>query len=455
MADDKSGGITFSKLNYGTINSFGDSSAINSGSRRRGEAKAYIDKLLKDAYARNALEGHDKFYGIIINSRVMSDAIYAKRGPMLTAVGKSPGAELKVPLYYVYKVYVPELDPRPFPLALNDPIIYTYQDYYTDPNLEESMGTNPFIPVGALVTVQYANLYGMSDPMIISFESLIQLKWKGLEGTIVAQLWPTAHPTTVAGSRGVASAADDAEAQGTPGATDRGTSKCADNEKWHAAGDQKGKKWGRPTKDLPSNWAEIPGPPGHPNYRSGKIDTWEQIEGLVKKYKIKRIVNLAADSLWRQKDTRSIGGGPCGLAEKDQCDGGDCDSSNFGCVNACERIWAGTLGVEWIFAPIGGRGSTAKRFWPVVEEALLKGDTLIHCVAGTDRTGSFAGRWKRTVQQEFEDDDMLLEYVRSTGSRKKGQEWDNYNTKKNGKGLKTWMLEGKYDAAKAAKIKGS
>jgi hypothetical protein len=170
--------------------------------------------------------------------------------------------------------------------------------------------------------------------------------------------------------------------------------------------------------------------------------------------------------MWGQKDDRKMFGAQknqsCGLLPKDQGDrfqgrpDSCCDSAKGRncaehCPGACEPLWAAALGIKYLDFYIGGSPPNDQR-WGEIEKSLREGNTLIHCKAGTDRTGAVVGRWMKVIgAPEARSDFALLDYVRNTGSHRqptknckgnKGESnpcgWDKRNPK-----LKYWMIKGR------------
>jgi len=154
---------------------------------------------------------------------------------------------------------------------------------------------------------------------------------------------------------------------------------------------------------------------GNNNYRSGKLSSFEQMKMLKKKYGIKRIINLAKDSLNHQQDERYN----CG-----------------GMSVPCEPIWARELGIEYF--PIYMEDKPpSNQDWSQIKKILAKGNTLIHCSWGVDRTGTIAGAWRKTIEPNL-DNQSLLDYTYSFGGQWKQSGDPNQH-------LRTWMVDRSYD----------
>ena len=134
---------------------------------------------------------------------------------------------------------------------------------------------------------------------------------------------------------------------------------------------------------------------GKGNYRSGALASFEQLKMLKNKYGIKRIVNLALDSMAQQEDERFS----CG-----------------GVAVPCEPLWAEKLGLEYYPVYLSSKPPSAQN-WEMIKELLAKGNTLIHCTAGVDRTGAVAAAWRKTLEPELTDDEVLKNYTYKFGGQ--------------------------------------
>jgi len=162
---------------------------------------------------------------------------------------------------------------------------------------------------------------------------------------------------------------------------------------------------------------------GNNNYRSGKIVSFEQLKMLKKKYGIKRIVNLAKDSMSDQQDDRFNCGGH-----------GD---------NSCEPKWAKELGLEYFPSYIGSSPPSPER-WEKIKSMLIQGDTLIHCTHGVDRTGSVGGAWRKLIEPELSDD-QVLDYTYSFGGQWRMAGDPNHK-------LRDFIIDTKHDPAIRKKV---
>lgn len=156
---------------------------------------------------------------------------------------------------------------------------------------------------------------------------------------------------------------------------------------------------------------------GNNNYRSGKIASFEQLKMLKKKYGIKRVVNLALDSMKHQQDP------------------------NFNCGGMeapCEPLWAEKLGLEYFPAYLSSRPPAPDK-WEVIKAMLAKGNTLIHCTHGVDRTGAVAGAWRKTIEPEVTNDTILPYTYAFGGQWRMADDPNRY--------LRDFILKAQYDPA--------
>jgi hypothetical protein len=172
------------------------------------------------------------------------------------------------------------------------------------------------------------------------------------------------------------------------------------------------------TTKPPDRFAPIS---GNNNYRSGMILSKDQLKMLKRKYGIKRIINVAEDSLIFQSDPSY----PCG-----------------GKSVPCEPLWAKDLGLEYFPFYVGHHVNNAQ--WETIKEALTKGNTLIHCSHGVDRTGGIVAAWRKSTEPHVTDEE-LMNYTRTFGGQ-----WVT-NPAKNER-IRQWMLSKTYDPALAKKV---
>jgi hypothetical protein len=170
MAD---GGIELKEITYGQLNNLQENDNNASGDRRRTDPVAALRIATEQAFARDTLRGRAEFYGIVVGRRVLTTAIYDYRPTVLnsfatiTPEAAEEGDEAEVQdvdiNQFLYKVYIPELQPLCPPTSFADPIIFNYPDVGVD--LPE--GGHADIGLGAFVTVRYEDPGNLFGPKIV------------------------------------------------------------------------------------------------------------------------------------------------------------------------------------------------------------------------------------------------------------------------------------------------
>ena len=153
----------FEILKWTTMNPLQDQTERGSADPRRGTSKRFINRTLASMYSKNCLVNTDEFYGIVVLKYKRDvGSINLPHTVMSSMAGDPPNDTSN---HNVYKVYVPELECRPYPQALNDPILATYQD------VVESAGLD--CAVGNIVRIQYGDLGNMKNPRIVGKEGRV------------------------------------------------------------------------------------------------------------------------------------------------------------------------------------------------------------------------------------------------------------------------------------------
>ena len=166
-------------LEFGTLNNFGEGFG-NKGDPRRDNSMQLLRQSMADIYTPNALKKVGKFMGVVVAKRQANRSAFQKKASVLIALdpANSKGTLVDAP-YFIYKVYIPELESRPYPLDGTDPVLRTYPDVYVTTDVEAKHGE---IAIGGLVLVRYVDRIGLTDPMIIEYEGAIPLRWTGMHG---------------------------------------------------------------------------------------------------------------------------------------------------------------------------------------------------------------------------------------------------------------------------------
>jgi hypothetical protein len=186
---------------------------------------------------------------------------------------------------------------------------------------------------------------------------------------------------------------------------------------------------------------------GNGNYRGGKIRSFASMKEMKEKYGIKRIVNLAYDSMEQIADFDFN----CGVSA------GGSNQGNSMPSNACEPLWAKELGIELIVAPYwwfakGYQSPCIEErdcpitdaLWKKVRNALTKGHTYIHCSAGVDRTSAIVSRWTLEADPNATPTSVIADAESYKHGWANGVNQQHY--------FDDWILEGKPSFALRSKV---
>lgn len=128
-------------------------------------------------------------------------------------------------------------------------------------------------------------------------------------------------------------------------------------------------------------------PDGKNNYRSGQI-TQKDLPNIIKKYKIKNIIRLNGNNA----DSRMSASLPYFNIDQEQkiCQDNNC---NFYMISPHEGY-------------IKGKGYDKSA--NVISDIMKKGNTLIHCLWGADRTGGMVGGYLKRINYFTDDKDNWM-----------------------------------------------
>jgi len=182
-------------LKFGTMNAIEDVNVANSGDRRRTSSLAALNSTTGCTYGKNSLSRRQRFNGIVVHKKQVQTPRYANRVALLGAYVASqplaaggeeavdgdsttgnPGPYKGAP-YTIYKVYVPELEPRPAPKSFTDPVLHTYPDILTVPGRVDLSG----LPLGAIVQITYEDPNRLYNPQIVDGDKGKYIMMNGYE----------------------------------------------------------------------------------------------------------------------------------------------------------------------------------------------------------------------------------------------------------------------------------
>jgi hypothetical protein len=146
---------------YGSWNVLVDGTII-SVDQRRGDALLDINKALRSVYEQDCLVGVKHFYGVVIHQ--LSGGRTNPSAEVKSSQSRASDSDAAASPYNVYKVYIPELECRPIPTSMDDPVLGTYQDVRSAEGLLMSIG------VGAIVKIKYDDPEKLYGPAIVGVE---------------------------------------------------------------------------------------------------------------------------------------------------------------------------------------------------------------------------------------------------------------------------------------------
>ena len=163
------GNLKLTELRFGTLNNVQENSSGRTGDRRRTSTTSALRMTMGEAFNKNQLRGVTEYNGIIVHARVVTYPTYKNKGSLLAEyvvadnnVDEEESEESPEMGEYqsiVYKVFIPELEPRPAPTSDTDPILRSYADVYCD--IPEAM------PPGTLVVIKDEDDETLFNPRII------------------------------------------------------------------------------------------------------------------------------------------------------------------------------------------------------------------------------------------------------------------------------------------------
>jgi len=153
--------IDLEALKFGELNNIQRNDANSSGDRQRTSTATAIRFATEKAFEINTLADVTSFYGIVVGVREVSRAISEYKDSIVVLQETdtpTAGAEAK---NYLYKVYIPELEPLPAPESYQDPVIGLYADVSIAKGMIREQPSQ-----GALVEVTYEDVETLSHPKI-------------------------------------------------------------------------------------------------------------------------------------------------------------------------------------------------------------------------------------------------------------------------------------------------
>ena len=159
--------IKMSDLGFGSLNNIQDGNSGESGDRRRTSTTTALRMAAETAFSKDTLNNINEFNGVVVSHRLVAYASYQNKTALFNDYlfkanqNEKKGTKNIDYSSYAYKVYIPELEPRPAPNSNTDPVLVTYPDIYSD------LTDNIPIPLGTLVAVKFEDVENLFNPRIV------------------------------------------------------------------------------------------------------------------------------------------------------------------------------------------------------------------------------------------------------------------------------------------------
>tara|TARA_R110000782_G_scaffold110211_1_gene199456 strand:+ start:25503 stop:26735 length:1233 start_codon:yes stop_codon:yes gene_type:complete len=201
------GGIELKELTYGQLNNLRENDSNASGDRRRTDPVTALRIATERAFSRDTLRGVSEFYGIVVGRRTITTAIYDYRPTILNSfstITQTDVAKDEEPVLhdvninqFLYKVYIPELQPLCPPTSFDDPIIFNYPDVGVD----FPLGGKTDIALGAFVTVRYEDPGNLFGPKIVKVsDEVLRIKNLSVDGAGNKRIFKDGIAATIGGN---------------------------------------------------------------------------------------------------------------------------------------------------------------------------------------------------------------------------------------------------------------
>jgi len=161
--------IKMSDLTFGSLNNIQDGNSGESGDRRRTNTTTAMRMAAEATFSKDTLNNVSEFNGVVVSHRLVGFASYQNKTALFNdylykANQDEEEAEVKGIDFssFAYKVYIPEIEPRPAPNSNTDPVLVTYPDVYSD----IADGNVP-LALGSLVAVKFEDVENLFNPRIV------------------------------------------------------------------------------------------------------------------------------------------------------------------------------------------------------------------------------------------------------------------------------------------------
>jgi len=180
--------LRLKNLQFGELNNLKENDSNFSGDRRRTAPLTSLKAAAEKAYEVNTLEGVSEFNGVIVGVRKITYPTYDYIDTLLhnsvsPVDNQTSSTGYRTALNFLYRVYIPEIEPLPAPESYDDPVLMAYKEYPVDivghPNI--------VLNNGDLVRVSFQDASNLASGKIVR-------KLNALNSTVVWESKKTPPP---------------------------------------------------------------------------------------------------------------------------------------------------------------------------------------------------------------------------------------------------------------------
>jgi hypothetical protein len=160
--------LTLDTLKFGDLNIVKENDDNHAGDRRRTSPLTALRFATEKAFEKDTLIGVSEFVGVVVGKRQIDFATHEYQGTLInTSLLPKPqpgGSRPRSTSNWLYRVYIPELEPLPAPKSYSDPVLLAYKEIPIDLAMA---GTNLKLNEGDVVRVRYQDANNLFGPKII------------------------------------------------------------------------------------------------------------------------------------------------------------------------------------------------------------------------------------------------------------------------------------------------
>jgi hypothetical protein len=173
-------------LRYGDLNDLRENDDNVTGDRRRTSPLTALRMATEKAFQKSTLKSIDKFQGVIVGRRHITYATAAYPSTLISPTS----AEDEDSTYgnWLYRIYIPELEPLPPPTGSGDPVLLGYQEIPVD---SVAVPRSSPLGLGQVVQVRYDDPELLNNPKIVKVVTERRPEW-GAPGPVVET--PSTNP---------------------------------------------------------------------------------------------------------------------------------------------------------------------------------------------------------------------------------------------------------------------